>query len=35
MKAFADNGYDVIKTENLCVFDGVKGYAAGQGEVTA
>jgi isocitrate dehydrogenase len=35
MKAFADNGYDVIKTENLCKFDGVKGYAAGQGEVTA
>jgi len=35
MLAFNSNGFDVIKTENLCVFDGIKGYAAGQGEVTA
>lgn len=27
-----DAGFDVIKTENLYSFDGVKGYSAGQGE---
>ena len=27
-----DAGVDVIKTENLCTFDGVKGYALGQGQ---
>jgi isocitrate dehydrogenase len=25
-------GVDVIKTENLCTFDGVKGFALGQGQ---
>jgi isocitrate dehydrogenase len=25
-------GLDVIKTENLCTFDGVAGYALGQGQ---
>jgi isocitrate dehydrogenase len=28
----ADAGYDFIKTENLCTFDGVPGYALGQGQ---
>jgi len=27
-----DGGLDVIKTENLCTFDGVAGYALGQGQ---
>ena len=27
-----DAGFDVIKTENLYMFDGIKGYTAGQGE---
>ncbi len=27
-----DAGLDVIKTENLCTFDGVAGYALGQGQ---
>lgn len=27
-----DAGVDVIKTENLCAFDGVNGYALGQGQ---
>jgi len=28
----ADEGFDVIKTENLCTFDGVPGYSMGQGQ---
>jgi isocitrate dehydrogenase len=28
----ADAGYDFIKTENLCTFDGIPGYAMGQGQ---
>lgn len=28
----ADAGYDFIKTENLCRFDGVPGFALGQGQ---
>jgi isocitrate dehydrogenase len=27
-----DGGLDVIKTENLCTFDGVAGYTLGQGQ---
>ncbi|MBD3893058.1 NADP-dependent isocitrate dehydrogenase [Hydrogenophaga sp.] len=27
-----DAGVDVIKTENLCTFDGVQGFALGQGQ---
>jgi isocitrate dehydrogenase len=27
-----DAGVDVIKTENLCTFDGVSGFALGQGQ---
>jgi len=27
-----DSGLDVIKTENLCTFDGVAGYTLGQGQ---
>ena len=27
-----DAGFDVIKTENLCTFDGERGYALGQGQ---
>jgi len=30
--ALTDAGVDVIKTENLCTFDGVKGFALGQGQ---
>jgi isocitrate dehydrogenase len=30
--ALTDAGVDVIKTENLCTFDGVNGYALGQGQ---
>ncbi len=29
---FAAEGLDFIKTENLCTFDGEKGYSSGQGE---
>ena len=29
---FASAGLDFIKTENLCTFDGEKGYSTGQGE---
>jgi len=25
-------GFDFIKTENLCTFDGVPGYSLGQGQ---
>jgi len=28
----ADEGFDVIKTENLCTFDGAPGYSMGQGQ---
>jgi isocitrate dehydrogenase len=28
----ADGGFDFIKTENLCHFDGVPGFALGQGQ---
>jgi isocitrate dehydrogenase len=28
----ADAGLDVIKTENLCIFDGEPGYSLGQGQ---
>jgi len=27
-----DSGIDVIKTENLYMFDGEKGFALGQGQ---
>lgn len=27
-----DAGYDFIKTENLCNFDGQRGYSLDQGE---
>ena len=27
-----DAGLDVIKTENLCTFDGEQGFALGQGQ---
>jgi isocitrate dehydrogenase len=27
----AAKGYEIIKTENLCTFDGVPGFSAGQG----
>jgi len=30
--ALTEAGVDVIKTENLCTFDGVKGFALGQGQ---
>jgi len=30
--ALTDAGVDVIKTENLCTFDGVQGFALGQGQ---
>ena len=30
--ALVDGGIDVIKTENLCTFDGAPGYALGQGQ---
>lgn len=32
LKRVADAGYDFIKTENLCNFNGQPGYTAGQGE---
>jgi isocitrate dehydrogenase len=32
LERFAGKGLDFIKTENLCTFDGEKGYSAGQGE---
>jgi hypothetical protein len=28
----AAGGFDFIKTENLCAFDGVPGFSKGQGE---
>jgi isocitrate dehydrogenase len=32
LQRIADAGFDFIKTENLCTFDGVPGYSLGQGE---
>ena len=32
MQALAARGVDVIKTENLCTFDGERGFALGQGQ---
>jgi isocitrate dehydrogenase len=32
LAALTEAGVDVIKTENLCTFDGVKGFALGQGQ---
>ncbi len=32
LNRFHDAGFDFIKTENLCAFDGVKSYSLGQGE---
>ncbi|MEW5885700.1 MAG: NADP-dependent isocitrate dehydrogenase [Pseudomonadota bacterium] len=32
MQALAQRGIDFIKTENLCTFDGERGFALGQGQ---
>lgn len=32
LQALTTRGVDVIKTENLCTFDGERGYALGQGQ---
>jgi isocitrate dehydrogenase len=32
LTTLTDAGVDVIKTEYLCMFDGVKGFALGQGQ---
>lgn len=32
LKRISNAGFDFIKTENLCAFDGVKSYSLGQGE---
>jgi isocitrate dehydrogenase len=32
MQALAARGVDFIKTENLCTFDGERGFALGQGQ---
>jgi isocitrate dehydrogenase len=32
LTAFTEAGLDVIKTENLCTFDGERGFALGQGQ---
>jgi isocitrate dehydrogenase len=32
LTALTDAGFDVIKTENLCTFDGERGFALGQGQ---
>jgi isocitrate dehydrogenase len=32
LEALIDAGIDVIKTENLCTFDGERGFALGQGQ---
>jgi isocitrate dehydrogenase len=32
LKQISEAGYDVIKTENLCTFDGVPGFSMGQGQ---
>lgn len=32
LKAISEAGFDIIKTENLCNFDGVSGFSLGQGQ---
>ena len=32
LASLTQGGVDVIKTENLCTFDGERGYALGQGQ---
>jgi isocitrate dehydrogenase len=32
LQAITDTGLEIIKTENLCTFDGVPGFSMGQGE---
>lgn len=32
MKVVTDAGFDIIKTENLCTFDGVPSFSLGQGQ---
>jgi len=32
LRSIADAGFDFIKTEHLCAFDGERGYSLGQGE---
>jgi isocitrate dehydrogenase len=32
LQRLTSSGIDVIKTENLCTFDGEPGYALGQGQ---
>lgn len=32
LTALTSHGIDVIKTENLCTFNGERGYALGQGQ---
>ena len=32
LRRVADAGFDFIKTENLCTFDGQPGYSLGQGQ---
>jgi len=32
MKALSESGLDIVKTENLYLFDGEKGYSLGQGQ---
>lgn len=32
LSRLTDNGVDVIKTENLCTFDGERGFSLGQGQ---
>jgi isocitrate dehydrogenase len=32
LRRLTDAGIDVIKTENLCTFDGVAGFALAQGQ---
>ena len=32
IKLLSDNGFDIIKTENLYLFDGEKSFSAGQGQ---
>jgi isocitrate dehydrogenase len=32
LSRLTEAGVDVIKTENLCTFDGVAGFALGQGQ---
>jgi isocitrate dehydrogenase len=32
LRRVTDAGFDVIKTGNLCTFDGERGFALGQGQ---